>query len=699
MPQLIEVPGQGVVEFPDGMSDEQIGAAIRRASGDARVANLQSNWKKNNPIRQIGEMQRGGIDVIGGGAQLLARGANALGLVPESTGDGFFAGPREVEQQNAQARKNVDAVFGPETKGFSPTRAASSALLTLPMTPARFVQAPTAVGRAMGAGTSGAIVAGMQEVQDPKSNSDFFGRKGIQAGVGFATGAISQPIAEKVVRYVVSGLNKAADKATAITQNLTGANSVQRMETLAREALKKSGMNYDALDDSVKQSLLDDVQKALGSYSGTDPEAIARQAAFRQERFDPLRHWITRDPSEFTTLENLSHQDVGAPLKQRKNALDRHVMDRLVGMRGEQPIPNRVGETAIKDLEGAISQERGKTNVLYDTFRDIAPDVKGDPQRFANRLWDGLEGKFASKSLPDGLRDIVNSISTGETPLTPSVLYQLQKMANGSRGADGSKNYALGHLSRVIDAEMDAISKAIPGGDASRTADVLKMARGQHARTMGEVEGSKILSGVEGKTLSPDNFTDTLLRSPLKEVAATWVKLGEDAKTQVRAQVIDEIKTKAFSGASEASGKSANQQTLNNYLNDAGTRQKLKVILGDKGLEEVKRLALMLESAKLEPSGGAVNHSKTGGALLTSATKLSDLARAKGIWGSQAFHDSAMRGLAQSAQVTPGEALGRQSLVIDPLVEEILKRRAGQGAGLLGSSQTPAALYGLLGLQ
>ena len=30
MPQRVEVPGHGIVEFPDNMSDEQIAAAIRK---------------------------------------------------------------------------------------------------------------------------------------------------------------------------------------------------------------------------------------------------------------------------------------------------------------------------------------------------------------------------------------------------------------------------------------------------------------------------------------------------------------------------------------------------------------------------------------------------------------------------------------------------------------------------------------------
>lgn len=674
----------------------------RGENTDARLSKLPAF---GNPI---GNVQRGAVDVIGGGAQLLSRAANSMGLVPESNPGGMVAGPKDVEAQNAQARQNIDKSWGPDS-GFSLVRSGAAGALTMPLAPVKFLQAPTMLGRAVGAAPGGAIAAGMQEVPNPESAGDFWKKKGVQTGVGAATSMLSQPIAETVVKYVVGGLNTVADKAVAGARDLTGANSIDKIVALTREGLKKSGIDFDALHETAKQGLLDDVQKALGSYSGVNPGAMARQAVFRQEGFDPLRHWISKNPGEFTAIENLSHQPVGDPLKQRKADLDKFVMDRLSGMRGDQPMPNQVGQAATQDLQGHLAQQRGKTSVLYNTFQDIAPNVTGDSQRFVNDVFGSLEGKMAGASLPAGLRETINGISRGEIPLTPSTLYQIQKSANGMRGSDGSVNYALGHLSRAIDRELGAISDTIgtmdrslpvpmgqqaPNPQGRYAADVLKMARTQHANTMGDLEGSRVLTAAD-QGAPPENFVKNLLGTDIKDLAKSWMRLGNDAKDGVRSQVLDELKRKAFGGASDESGKSASQATLNNYLSDPTTAAKLRIVLGESGLQDVKRLALMLESAHLQPSGSAVNNSKTGGAVMGNLTNAAEWLKANGIWGGTPAQQTARRSIVDAAQTTVPDAIGRRSLVIDPYMEELLRRRAGHGAGLLGGA---AAYPGLLGV-
>jgi hypothetical protein len=695
------------------LSDEELAKLYQAARyptpSQRRGENMDERVAKapevNNPIASV---MRGGVDVLGGGAQFLSRGANALGLVPPTNPGGLVAGPQDVDAQNTQARANIDQWFGKEAPGFNPVRAASGAALTLPLAPAKFLEAPTLLGRSVGAGTAGAVAGALQEVQNP--GEDFWKKKGARTAVGFGAGAIAQPIAEGVVKYVVGGLNNLADKGIAAGRELTGANSTDKVLALTREALGKSGINFDAMSEAAKQGLLNDVQAALGKYSGVNQGAIARNAAFREEGFTPLRHWISKDPGEFTAIENLSHTPVGDPLKQKQADLNKLVMDRLNTMRGPQPGATAAGTQATSDLKGYIGQQEGKTNVLYGTFGEIAPNVRGDPQRFANDVFGGLEGQMALGSLPPGIAKIVNEVSKGNIPLTPSMLYQLQKMGNAARGADGSSNYALGHLSRAIDREMAAISQSIgtmdrampvvmgeqaPNAEGKYAADVLKMARGQHAKVQGELEQSPVLAAVNDGKLAPENFTDKFLDSSIKDVASTWTKLGEEAKAGIRAQVLDDLKRTAFGGSSDASGKAAAQQSLNNYLSDPATASKLRIVLGNDGMDAVKRLALMLESAKLQPAGSAVNNSKTGGALLGDLTNLAGWMKAKGLPGGTAAQDTAQRSVVQAAQVPVADALGQRSLVIDPAMEEILKRRAGQFAGLLAGG---SGYQGLLGM-
>lgn len=85
MAQRIEVPGQGIVEFPDSMNDEQIVAAIKNLSGEPQTSaeelnliNAQKNV--NKPEIQTDTSFMGGVTR---GAGLAARGA-----IPAATGAG-----------------------------------------------------------------------------------------------------------------------------------------------------------------------------------------------------------------------------------------------------------------------------------------------------------------------------------------------------------------------------------------------------------------------------------------------------------------------------------------------------------------------------------------------------------------------------------------------------------------------------------
>jgi hypothetical protein len=72
MPQVIEVPGYGEVEFPDGMSDDQISAAIKKSMQPVENPAMYGGAGGYNPI----------AGRIGGSIQALS---SELGLTPENT--------------------------------------------------------------------------------------------------------------------------------------------------------------------------------------------------------------------------------------------------------------------------------------------------------------------------------------------------------------------------------------------------------------------------------------------------------------------------------------------------------------------------------------------------------------------------------------------------------------------------------------
>lgn len=113
MPQQIEVPGQGLVEFPDGMTDAQIVSAIQKLSKPAATPKNESFMDKVKGS-VVGGAFMGVRDALDGGAQLLARGANAIGLAPDSEVarvDGIVKGANKEYDQRRRAagRDGFDA--------------------------------------------------------------------------------------------------------------------------------------------------------------------------------------------------------------------------------------------------------------------------------------------------------------------------------------------------------------------------------------------------------------------------------------------------------------------------------------------------------------------------------------------------------------------------------------------------------------
>jgi hypothetical protein len=58
MPQIIEVPGHGQVEFPDGMDDDQIAAAIKKSmlvpKKPTVMQDIMTGITKSSPVGVIG---------------------------------------------------------------------------------------------------------------------------------------------------------------------------------------------------------------------------------------------------------------------------------------------------------------------------------------------------------------------------------------------------------------------------------------------------------------------------------------------------------------------------------------------------------------------------------------------------------------------------------------------------------------------
>lgn len=199
MPQRIEVPGMGVVEFPDGMSDEAIASAIK--------ANMPANVK---PLTRGEKVVQGAIDPIAGGAQLLTKLlpdgvvkagnrlnnwlADTTGMVARLPEGGVDQQVREAESlyQQRRAAGGEQGLDGYRLLGnvVSPANLAIAA---------RAPAAATLMGRvAVGAG-SGGLSALLNPVT---TDGDYAAEKLKQVGVGAATGGALPVVTNALGRLI-----------------------------------------------------------------------------------------------------------------------------------------------------------------------------------------------------------------------------------------------------------------------------------------------------------------------------------------------------------------------------------------------------------------------------------------------------------------------------------------------------------------
>ena len=202
MAQLIEVPGMGVVEFPDGMSDDQIATAIK--------ANMSQAAPQQAPaISSLDKIGVGVADPIHGGAQLLTkilpngvvRAGNQLnnwiadktGLVASLPDGGVDQQVRERETDyQAQRKAAGESGFdGWRTLGnvVSPANAVLAS---------RGVGAATTGARIMGGAVTGAASA----LMNPVTQGDFIDEKAKQVATGAAFGGAVPAIAAGVGRVI-----------------------------------------------------------------------------------------------------------------------------------------------------------------------------------------------------------------------------------------------------------------------------------------------------------------------------------------------------------------------------------------------------------------------------------------------------------------------------------------------------------------
>lgn len=677
MPIYADVEGIGKLEFPDGTDPAVIDRTVKRLVGErqATASKGPGNVLDNIKDSWVGGAVRGLRDPIDAGAQLVTRGLEAV-APSGSSFEKFMREQREdVERVNKEAEQDYTQNWRRGANvGMDIGRIGGNIAATALLPVGQVGTAASMPGRALQAARAGGILGLLQPVNAPQSAGDFWSQKAGQGVVGAAAGGVLAPVAEIGAKGATKLAGKVAEKGRAAVTALT----TDRSDDAIREILRQRGIDVAGMAESSRKALIADVRAAMGRYGGLDPKALARRADFAAQGVDdPLKAWVTRDPVAFTETENLAGiKGVGDSLTYAKSRLNESLKDTIARLRpagaGDE-FP--AAQEAVRGIVGVERSNKAAVDALYDAFRKTAPDVQGNGVRFVDRVSRALDDEMVGGQLPSDFVTRLQKIAAGEFPLTPSTLYQMQKAAS----AQGRSNPALGIFKKAVDDELMDMGAEM-GPRVGLSTDLLSAARTEARKRFMAQEAIPALKAAADGTLDPDRFFAKYIQGgTVNEVAAMWGALKSDvaAKNAIRAQVADLLRKSAIGSSSLDEGV-ISQAGINKVLGQSGMKEKLRIVLGKQGLEDVERVARLAENAIKHPAAAKVNTSNTASALANLLNKVSVVP----LVGQEVRSAAQQMQAAGLAKAGPA-SIGRR---VDPWTNEQLRESTRRIAGLLAGT-------------
>jgi hypothetical protein len=339
MPTRVDVPGMGIVEFPDGMSDAQIAAAIQKSTAPpSRIGTFGNSLVKG--AAGFGDMIGNGLVntsnllIAGYGATKGALGGKDLpDLIPSDALSGYSkighaTGLIKPEREPTDALGRVIDVTGQVIGGggVNPAAAARSLSRGAVLPVVRDVVAATAGG--VGAGL------GAEAVRNVKTGSDTLDRT-IKAIVPILTGAAPSA--------VLSSRGTAGDRTSAALSGVT--EEQLRMAKAIQEKANAAGTPVTGYE-------------AIQAVTGINPKMQTQQRVTEQS-------------------------DAAAPLTsmmQKRPENNAAYFERVAGgIAPKEALPDTLAGQLRTSAEGAINEARQSGNAAAKPYYDVARQTKLSP--------------------------------------------------------------------------------------------------------------------------------------------------------------------------------------------------------------------------------------------------------------------------------------------------------------------------------
>lgn len=593
---LAQLNGTPAQAAPPSLSDRILGEVrdIPRQVGLAARYGLEGAGDTADfiasPVRAA--LNAAGLDIRGRSGQVLA---NALGLPQPQTPTERVVGDAARMLASAGTGVGLAGKAAQATTGL--TQQVLQALASRPD-----IQASSAIGAGAAGGTTRELGGGP-----------------IAQGVAAVAGGVAAPVA-------VSGAQRLGTGAVDLYKRMTGSPDLaQGIDTVINSAVQANGVTLADLPEAVKQSLRSDMQKAMQT-GDLSPDVVRRLVDYRLTGLTPTAGPLTLDPGTVTRQKNLAALGVSSQdprlqqLAQIENANARKLIENLNTLgAGAGDDTLAAGQKVINALADINARKQAEISGLYTAARGTSGRSAAlDPSAFTQKANSLLDDALLGGKLPGDVRNLLNNISTGKMPFTVDVAEQLKtRMGELQRATtDMAERKALGLVRGALD-ETPLLQQ-----EGESAIQAFGAARAANRDWMKIVDNTPALQAVRDG-MEPDKFVQSYIIGSGKAASVNdvlrlrnLIKDSPEALTAIKNNLAQTLKRAALNGKPDELARFSSSN-YNRMLDSIGSH-KLGMFFSPEEMQALKAIGRVSSYEQFQPTGSAVNNSKTAAALLAS---------------------------------------------------------------------------------
>lgn len=459
--------------------------------------------------------------------------------------------------------------------------------------------------------------------------ADYVGGQVASATGSPALGAVANTAIQSVPALVLH-------RAAALVRGATPAAAGEAASTVTPEATARAyatntlGLDWNSLSSGIKQTIQDVVQKS-GDLSGTDAQAVARQA--RLGSLDapvPATYGqLTRDPVQLRNEGNVSATAGGKPIRDIYVAANKAIVDNLNFLKGKvsgegdtaatAQNPEQVGGSIQDAARAKLDYQKGVVSSLYkqaESSGELQGTVKIDPIADVLNSSPDLTHLGWVDSWLKKVRATTTDPDTGiVTPAKDLSLKELEDLRQGAvaRAMDGgTEGYYAGKVIRAIDQSTDGA-----GGVSYQAARAARKAQAMEFQDQGGVANLVDNDSRTDRSVALENtWKSTVLNGSIQDLRnvkktlltggnADTITKGTKAWNDLRAQTIQYITDQATKSVARFEDGTPNvtPAAMEKAIKSVGN-EKLEEIFGTGTVTKLHQIMEATRDVKTEPPTG-----------------------------------------------------------------------------------------------